>query len=475
MARINSAGRVAKSGRVGAASRSTNSNRIPPWSPSALISRWLSEMDPANATVVSGKVSSLADSKAGTGVVWTQATAGLRPVYTASGTGGKPCLSTANAAPTNLYCATGGISGNADHEIWAIAEMTPNPATVGSMVGLGSTGASSIIGTWLNGVTAIWAGGVAASGSGALPSGAGDTNIHVYRKEWRGNGDGLGTGLGNLWVDGQFLAGVNGAKLALTAGSGCFLYGGGHQIADANLYLTEFIAGNLTRGPGQEAWLMDQYMLLKNPAVARTVYVGCIGDSWVKPASGLTTGQMWPTLLPTDLAGSPYNIVNPLAGNFGGAGTTSSQVLSTALSSTTDYWSPIWQKRVIACLYGTNDCGNLVTNGNPSGAGSPSVIAATVLANDAAIYAALVTAGYATKMILCTIPARADASWNSNKETCRLLINTGRRAMAGITLVDLAARTEFSDATNTTYYNADLIHPTATGAALVGTLVAAAV
>ncbi len=473
MARINSAGRIAKSGRVGVANRTSTSNRTPPWTPRNLISRWLSEMDPANATVVSGKVSSLVDSKAGTGVVWTQATAGLRPVYTASGTGGKPCLVTANSVPTNLYCATGGVTGNADHEIWAIAEMTANPATVGSMVGLGSAGNSSVLGTWLNGTTAIWAGGITASGSGALPSGTGDANIHLYRKQWNGFGDGLGTGIGNLWVDGQFLAGVNAVRLALTAGSGLFLYGNGHQIADANLYITDFIAGNLARGPGQDAWLMDQYMLTKNSALAKPVYGACVGDSLVKPAAVLTAGQMWPALLQTDLQSTPYSVPTASVGNFGGAGTTTSQVLSTCLTNTTNYWSPIWTKRFIAILCGTNDCGTLVTGS--SGPGGPAAIAATALANIASIVSTLVTAGYATKAIVLTIPSRADASWNSNKESCRLLINAGILAMAGVTTVDLAARSEFQTPSNTTYYQTDLIHMTLTSTTLIAQLVAAIV
>ncbi len=440
------------------------------WTPNTLGAAFLSEMDPGRSdllTLVSGKVSALVDTKVGTGVSWVQTTAGNRPVYTASGTGGKACLSTANATSTKLYCATGGVTGNVAHEVWALAEMFPNPATVGSMVGLGSQNNSSIIGTWLNGSTAFWGGGIVASGSGALPSGPGDTGLHVFRKQW----DGSSTG--TLWVDGQLLGGVAGATYNLTAGSGCFLYGNGHQIADANLYIADFFSGNLTRGPGQSAWLMDQYLLRKNASVAKPVYGACIGDSLVHPASGLTTAQMWPAVLQVDLQSSPYSIPTASVGNMGGAGTVTSQCLSTALSSTTNFWSPIWTKRFIAILIGTNDCGNLVTG--PTGPGGPAAIAATALSNIAAMVTTLVTAGYATKAIICTIPARADAAWNSDKETCRLTINAGILAMSGVTTIDLASHSQFQNPSDTTYYQADKIHMTATGAALIAQLVAVGV
>ncbi len=324
-------------------------------------------------------------------------------------------------------------------------------------MGYGAQNQCSVVGNW---TTLYWGGGT----SRANPQfGTVDSALHLLTA----SSDGAIT---SLYLDGQFIGAGNPSAPNNAAGSGIFLWSNGQKVFDGNFYQAVLTPSNIGRGgPGTNAWYLDRYMVQANPSVARPVYVACVGDSWTKPASGLTTPQMYPSVLQDDLRAVPYSIATASVGNFGLAGDTSTQILAAALTATAPYWSPIWAERVVSILCGTNDCGNV------SSAGIIASTAATCLSNIAALVAQHVTAGYATKAIVMTIPARANVGWTADMESCRLLINTGIRAMAGVTLVDLAAQSEFSDANDPIWYMADKIHPTVAGAALVASFVAAAV
>jgi lysophospholipase L1-like esterase len=82
------------------------------------------------------------------------------------------------------------------------------------------------------------------------------------------------------------------------------------------------------------------------------------------------------------------------------------------------------------------------------------------------------------KVVACTITPTTGASVPAGYETQRLLFNTSVRTnyktFAGA-LADIGADSHLQDSTNTTYFDADLIHLTAAGYAIVAAIVQPAV
>lgn len=144
------------------------------------------------------------------------------------------------------------------------------------------------------------------------------------------------------------------------------------------------------------------------------------------------------------------------------SGTTTSQFISRAATGIDAAYSSDFGTRQVCVVFGgVND-------------GRAGVSAATIWANLQTYCTARRARGY--KVLLCTEIDAQDANANANNwhstvyPALNTLIRAGYASVAD-DLADLGADSRLQDATNTTYFNADKLHPNATGSAVIGAIV----
>ncbi len=422
-------------------------------------------MDPRRAdllSLVSGAAQSLADAGPA-GVTWTAPSSGQRAAM-GTGAGGEPCFIMSNAANTRLDTTSGGVTGAASHSIWWLAEII-TPTAIGGLGGLGQIqSGNSIIGTWTS--SRWWGGG--AGLAAPLAAGA-DTAIHTFSKDFDGSGL-------RLWVDGIPPAIADGLPVAtatawsptLVAGSGIFAHAAGFA-SDAKIYQGAFFTGVAGRGPGSLAWLMDDFMCRIVPRARKPRRVVCVGDSFTlgnslggSQATGCYPAQMQAYLL------SNYGITASYR-NAGQSGWRTDQILADLPTMVYPWFSACDESRDASIMGGLNDLSQ--ASGTLA---DTTAIAAGIYANLVAIIAAARAAGALRRVVLATLPSFSIVDNSSTRTAWRLALNVLIRATPDVRIADIAARSEFSDYTNATWYDQVTQHPTAAGYALIGQIIAAA-
>lgn len=182
---------------------------------------------------------------------------------------------------------------------------------------------------------------------------------------------------------------------------------------------------------------------------ARPVVI-CDGDS-LTAGDGLTFVQTYPYQLADALGRANYDVYN-----FGIGGQTIVQMSAARNTRITPHYGA-WNGHTVVVWGGTNDL-----NGSATAAATYAVLAAHVNA--------LLATGF--RVIVLTMVKRGTSAPLETKRTdYNALIN----GTAGWEIIDVGARAEFSDATNLTYYQADQIHLTTAGYAVVAGLVSDAI
>lgn len=179
------------------------------------------------------------------------------------------------------------------------------------------------------------------------------------------------------------------------------------------------------------------------------------GDSLTTNGGGVTVAQTYPYQLIDLLGRAAYDYYNVAV-----LGQTVVQMAADA-SYQYDPLSYLYSRAICVVWGGTND----IAGGDN---------ATTVYNNISAFCAARKAAGW--KVVVCTIIARGTFSGaqNTTKSTVNSSIVSGYTGFADA-LVDLAADSRLSNASDVTYYNADTVHLNATGYGVVAGLVQTAV
>lgn len=460
--------RVAKSGKIAVSGRVAVSNRISLGSPLSLGSNLLGWMAPdqtSTLTIVGGNTVSALNDAGFSGLQLTSVSSPRRPGYSASSTGGKPCLILNNAANTSLSTSSGGILGTASHSISVLVEFTDS-APLGMAVGFGGTvvNGNSVVG--LYGTSGAWGGGIGL----AAPLHTIDSNIHVVTKTYDQS-----TQLLNLYIDGH-PADLYGLWVPnVVAGWGIFPWtGGATTISSANLYQAVLLKGVLGRGYNSDAWMLDQYMTQVNPSVIQPTYIICIGDSLTGAtnlASGVQQAQCYPTRLQSHLSSDHSKTVNAI--RWGNAGYRTDQILAACPSGVAaggyvcdPNWSPVDKERIQIVWEGTNDYfqldshygGNTTTCTNAITANIQSTIDGRRLAG---------CNGGVTRTFVLTLHKTTNSAGDSRLEAVRTAVNAWIMSQTNFTPIDIASYSFLSDPTNTTYV-ADGTHLTQAGYDLLG-------
>jgi len=429
------------------------------WSPADLtgVDFWLQAPPSGDATngglltIVSGAVSDAADA-AGTATVMSQATAGRRPVI-GSTVDGFSTLDWAYADDVHLEAATGGLSGDVDHSLFALVKIT-DAAPYYPGVGYGSflcygdpVGENSHIGVQNAAGGSWWGGGGASHGLGTGGPSVGkslDGSWRLLSKVTTSNEE-------VLCVDGVevYRGDTSTAPAANKLGAGRWLnnpsYGCSSHQSLGKIWVGEAVSATDIRKVFQ--WAKGEFPT----AFPRTFY--CIGDSLTAGYGlGSPTTERWASLVATSIgyrekihAVTGWTTTDMVNGGSGIA----------ALSKD---GLPDIDKCVM--LAGTNDL-----NASASGAATWAAIQGMITT--------LRTAGV-TRIIGLTVPACG--ALIGAKEVQRQALNALILANAGgefDTVLDIAAMSCFSDYTNATYYQLDQVHWTAATNALVATAVEA--
>lgn len=206
----------------------------------------------------------------------------------------------------------------------------------------------------------------------------------------------------------------------------------------------------------------NQFQLLQAFVVAMESLdrVVCDGDS-ITFGTNLTVSQSYPSVLSAALD-DRYVVTN-----FGVPSQTVADMSSDFATQIAPLSGNVWQRKILVAFGGSNDIS--------IGAAS----AATLISRIQSYCATARAAGYL--IILCTILPRSNASTPGTFEADRQTVNTWIRANYATVadgLADLAADTRIGDAgdeLDTTYYQVDKVHPTATGAAVIAEIVQGAI
>lgn len=228
----------------------------------------------------------------------------------------------------------------------------------------------------------------------------------------------------------------------------------GYTISDAALqtgtqvgvYNTD--AGNsvtnfecFARGTGNE------HQALKSAVIrpqSRPVVI-CDGDS-LTAGDGLTFVQSYPYQLADTLGRDNYDVYN-----LGVGGQTVVDMLADQSTQVLPHYG-VWSNHTVVIWGGTNDLSSGAT-------------AAATFAVLQSYVTALLAAGFRVK-VLTMVKRGTGGALETKRVDYNALINA-----SGWDVIDVGARAEFSDVTNTTYYQADQTHLTTAGYAIVAGLV----
>lgn len=410
--------------------------------------------DTTGLTFGSGSdVASAADAEGGS-MLLSQATVAARPAYTtATPLDGHAALSLSFAGASQLTQASGGPTGaNVPHYCWGIFSHGSGNTYCGvqRFGASGTTAINSFLGD--NGAS-IWAG----RGDNGAPVVADDASVHLVEKYFDGT---------NVWIcrDGS-------VALAPTADSGYniasaqFGLGGGYSgTADALVYAAGWGQGAGAISPiGHAArQLLGQWARRTFPSLTLNRATRKFGDSQTAGNGPVTP---WPQrLVPLSL------LTNTWAIDYAGAtaGYKTTDVLAgTPYLTTSGRWaaSGLRTQNVAVVWLGTNDIYL---------AGSGTGIGAATWANLQTICSELKADGHTVIIVTCMDRQQVGtpAWYATERTTLNNAIRSGYAAVADV-LFDVAAMTEFSDSTNTTYFQADYCHLSQTGHDLFATRMAA--
>lgn len=206
----------------------------------------------------------------------------------------------------------------------------------------------------------------------------------------------------------------------------------------------------------------SQFQLLQAFVVAMESLdrVICDGDS-ITFGTGLTVATSYPSVLSAALDDG-YVVTN-----FGVPSQTVADMSSDFATQIAPLSGNVWQRKILVAFGGSND----ISIGGAS--------AATLISRIQSYCNTATAAGYT--VILCTILPRSNAATPASFEADRQTVNTWIRAnylTIAHGLADLAADSRIGDAgdeLDTTYYQADRVHPTAAGAAIIAETVQGAI
>lgn len=212
----------------------------------------------------------------------------------------------------------------------------------------------------------------------------------------------------------------------------------GVYSTDAGNSITNFEC--FSRGTGGEHATLKAAVIRKQ---SKPVVI-CDGDS-LTAGDGLTQVQAYPYQLADTLGRDNYDVYN-----LGVGGQTIVEMLADRDRQIVPHYG-VWSGHTVIVWGGTNDLAGGAT-------------AETTYTNLASHVNGLMAAGF--RVIVLTMVKRGT---NAALETKRQAYNGYITGTAGWTVYDVGAMAEFSDATNTTYYQADQIHLTALSYGLIAT------
>lgn len=199
------------------------------------------------------------------------------------------------------------------------------------------------------------------------------------------------------------------------------------------------------------------YLTVKHSLITRSLIL-CDGNSLTR-GFNLTAPESYPSQLLALMGGAAY--IQDTYINRGVDGQTTADMLVDAATEI-DAKRSKWADAAVVCWEQTNDIG---------AAGATGV---TAYDNIVTYCTDRRTAGF--KVVVMTCIARGDAGWTGTMETHRTTSNQSIRdnwATFADGIVDLALDSRFTNPLNTTYFQADKIHLTAAGYAVVAALVKA--
>ncbi len=424
-------------------------------------------------------IDALTDPSPGITRSWTAPTTGRRHLWVPSGTGGLPAIRTTAARHSTLSNAVGGGVGNFSHTMFCAAEIDGLAVggQIGSVLALGSQGATSQLAVWDltywgggNGLAAPRINGVNVpgypTGSAVGPGFPVDpTALHLWCKTYDAD-----SGKITVYVDGQFLYGAQAYTPNLSAGTGIGVYDGS-LTADAYIYQAAIFRGIPTdysvgaqrqRKPGTGWWWIEEFFRRVCPPVERPTMITGTGDSMTK-ASNLAENLQAANNYLARMQGYLSTVYGKTVRwiNWGNPGSTSSAIVALLPSQSEACHTKLSPKRINSAYVGTNNLLNLASGASQ---GAIDTCVNQIIADYQTIIARGVTYGDLDATMIFTLHQCSTYVGNS-RETARLQANTAIRALASsvapVVLVADMGNTAWAQAPgNTTVYagGADTTH-----------------